>query len=279
MRGTIVVFFCLFLSLFFGEPARAQQQSRGVSSFAAMHPNFPCDNFLRTAAYAKVPAMTILWQHFGDDPTCMRRFTDTFRDRPHVLQIHYSNESCRRKGSCFENAYVGLGVDRYNRLLEEMSDDTRHQLHGRALWILAQVWFAMNANTRPILSMGLEDQYSDIAQSKLAWVLREIWPYEISRNRHSGGRSTAGVQLLEYHSAHGTPSNVLPCLANEDGNDHSASSSRKFLKRYAKCDVVWLWRKKHQGRKNAAGGGEQNPKLRKFEFPEQDVRTLGPLLK
>src|SRR4051812_2459540 len=59
---------------------------RGVSSYSAMAPNFPCSRFLQIAERAKNPALAILWKTFGDSPECARQFFQRFKDRPTFLE-------------------------------------------------------------------------------------------------------------------------------------------------------------------------------------------------
>lgn len=266
----------LFLFCFLVLPSVVYaQEYRGVAAFAAMNPRYPCEQLLRTLDRVKRPAIAILWENFGDDPVCVQRFTDRYHDRPHLLQIHFTNEACRRKRSCFKNFHAEAGIGDYNRLLEGMPEATRTEVIERLNKIIAFIESVRTPNTRVVLSVGLEDNLSNLAYENLVSVIRANWPFELSRNRHTGGRSLLFADFEEKHSARGRPGR-LACIANEDGNDHGKSQSKKFLKRYRACAAVFLWRGRHQGRVGKWRG--KNPEDRDFRFPDRDVKTLADVL-
>lgn len=270
----IVVF--LVVSLL---PGDSWAEYRGVSAFAAMNPRFPCDALLATTDFAKKPAISVLYETFGLDHTCLHRFMQRYHDKPHIVQIHFSNEVCRRNKNCLatDTLHPELSVKNHNRLLERMSIETQIEISLRLFFLRSSLEGAINGNTRVILGAGLEDNYSSRAFENLVrQFIANGWPYEISRNRHAGGKSFRNVQFQEFHSAKGKPGR-LACIANEDGNyGQTAKKSQKFLSRYRKCTAVFLWREAHQGR--AKGQPRLPARERDFIYTAADVVELGGLL-
>lgn len=79
-------------------PSTGLAQYVGLSAFAARNPNFPCDAYLNTVSNARCPAMSVVWGVFGTDDTCVVRFLDALKDRPHLLQIHpWNNVALRNR--------------------------------------------------------------------------------------------------------------------------------------------------------------------------------------
>ena len=257
-------------------PSIASAQYRGVSAFAAMHPNYPCDALLATTDFARYPAIAVLYETFGYDQKCIARFVARNHWRPHMIDFHFSNEACRRNHNCIDES-LGGSVSEYNKALEAKDPKLVAKLQAR-MWVIRSIFDSIkNDNTRVVISVGLEDNYSDKAFKNLVEILRPIWPWEFSRNPCKGGRSLSGVQLKEFHSLTSRPGG-LRCMANEDGNyNQSKKDSQKFLKRYAACDAVFLWREEHQGR--TENGKRVPPRKRKFIFTAKDVVELGGLIK
>lgn len=258
------------------QPAQAEQY-RGVSAFAAMHPGYPCAALLATTDAAKQPAVSVLFGTFGYDLSCLARFAERYRDKPHLIQIHFSNEVCRRNGNCIDEFFQGLSVNAYNKKLEAMDGDTQVAISLRTFFIVSSVLSLANENTQVVLGAGLEDNYSSAAFENLARQLAKTWPWHLSRNRHTGGRSLKGVIAEEFHSAKGKPGSIL-CIANEDGNyGQSVKDSQAFFRRYARCAAVFAWREEHQGR--SEGGKRIPPKDREFTYTAKDVVELRKVIK
>lgn len=275
------------------------QQFRGVASFAAMHPQFPCDQWLRIYDEALkrkpdlLPAMAILWGTFGDDRTCAQRFADKFADRPHVIEVYFSNGPCRRSERCFDGEFFPeWSEDEYNRRLEGRDEKGRYVgpdvvalggIHWRMREIERFAARVENPKTRWLVSWELESNLSVAAG--IMWEahyrtlveLGELRRFALVANPHSP-RHYGRAEFREFHSKHGRPSGVPNCVANEDGNyDQSEEESRAFLRRYRSCAVGMLWRRKHQGL-DEKGSGFTPPKSRRFVISDRDIKVLGKLL-
>lgn len=246
-------------------------QYRGASAFPAMSPNFPCDRLLRLDDRACKPAMSILWQYFGDDPTCPAKFTARYADRPHLVQFHFSNEACRKAGSCFRSrSYLpGFSEAGVSRALEIMAPLTRQGIHDRVLEIKTLADQIRTPLTEFALSVGLEESLSSRGRANLIAAIREVWP-EVAIVTFKGGGD-----LVEYHNLNGSTRRA--CFANEDGTKTTqASKTAKFLKKYARCRAVFAFRESWQGR--TGNFHALDPKDRHFVISDRDIKELGDVL-
>lgn len=246
-------------------------QYRGASAFPAMSPNFPCEQLLRLDDRACKPAMAILWQYFGDDPTCPAKFTARYADRPHLVQFHFSNEACRKAGSCFwPRSYLPHFSERkLSQALEAMEPLTRQGIHDRTLEIKALADQIRTPYTEYALSVGLEESLSSRGRAHLIMAIRESWP-EVAIVTFKGGGD-----IREYHNLNG--STKTACFANEDGmKTTQASKTAKFFRRYARCRAVFAFRESWQGR--IGSFHKLDPKDRHFVVSDRDVKEVGDVL-
>lgn len=270
-------------------PPAFAQQFRGVASFAAMHPGFPCDRWLTIYGEALrrkpdlLPAMAVLWGTFGDDLTCMKRFAAVFADRPHVIQVHFSNGPCRRNQRCGEGEFFPEWSEReYNRRLESGDFIALGGVHWRMLEIEAAAKVVENANTRWLVSWELESNLTPHAAA--VWEahyrtlvgLGLLRSFALVANPHRYAW-VGGAEFYETHSTSGRCRAGRGCVANEDGRyGQTVRKSMAFLKRYRDAAVVFLWRDRHQGLKGASSFTA--PKRRSFEVTDRDIVELGKLL-
>lgn len=246
-------------------------QYRGASAFPAMSPNYPCEQLLRLDDRACKPAISILWQYFGDDPTCPAKFTARYADKPHLVQFHFSNEACRKSGSCFKaRSYLpGFSERKLSQALEVMEPLTRQGIHDRTAEIRTLAEQIRTPFTEFALSAGLEESLSSRGRANLIAAIREVWPEVAIVTFHGGG------DLVEYHNLSGSTRRV--CFANEDGmKTTKASKTSKFFKKYARCRAVFAFREAWQGRIGNFHGVD--PRDRHFVISDRDVKELGDVL-
>jgi len=249
----------------------AVAQYAGVSSFAATSPRFPCDAFLATADFAQRPAMAILWGTFGDDLTCTARFTERYKDKPHLLEIHFSNETCRRNHNCADGELFGsMSVSEYSKALERSDPAVLSAIRDRIRNIRHSAEAIRNDHTYLVLSAGLEDNYTARAFVVLAGELAKEWPYLIVRS---------GSKFATYpRESHGLGARCggTTIVANVDGDRGSRRTEQSFLKRNAGvCLAAFLWRADHQGRPNNRW---MPPNQRQFIWTAKDVSEIGAML-
>lgn len=277
-----------FLLLLFTAPASAEQY-RGVSSFAATHPRFPCDRFL--AIYQRAaqldpdfkPAMALLWGTFGYETSCAKRFTELFADREHLIEIHFDNGPGRRNKRLHEGEFFPEWSEReLNERLESFDFIALGGIHWRVLEILAFVQQTANRNTHVWISRQLEDNYT--AGGATAWEahvrtlmgLGLLPPFAIVANPHRV-KFAGGAEFYEVHGLTSSTPKDRWCIANEDGNfDQTAKRSRAFMKRFAHCQAVFLWRGAHQGVRK--GGDFMPPRSREFVISDRDIEELSALI-
>lgn len=262
------------LVILIGAEVKAEEGFRGVSAFAAMNDTFPCDRYLAMVNQAERPAMSVLWGTFGFNPRCVALFTQLNVDRPHMVQVHLSNETCRRNRVCGTGElFGGMTVRQYNRALENPQFEVIKALVERTEEIKAFTLAVGNPNTLWVLGTGLEDNYSNTAYSIVEFVVRRHWPGYISRNPLKG-RVRGGADWLEKHG-NGASFGGQPCIANEDGTRNSHKRSRIFMRKYAGCFASYLWRSEHQGRPN----GKFVPIAERiYIIPDEDIGGLGAIL-
>lgn len=262
------------LTLLIGAEVQAEEGYRGLSAFAAMNEKFPCDRYLAIVNQSERPAMSVLWGTFGFDSRCVEAFTHSNAHRPHLVQVHISNETCRRNRVCGAGELMGhLNVKKYNKALQFPQYDVIKALVERVEEIKTFTKWVGTPNTTWVLDTGLEDNYTTGAYNIVEFVVRRHWDGLISRNPLKG-KVRGGADYLEKHG-NGASFGGQPCVANEDGTKNSLSRSRVFLKKYAGCFATYLWRHSHQGR---IGNRWIPIEDREYIIPDTDIAGLGALL-
>lgn len=276
MRGFLksILFVLLFV------PRAGLAQYTGVAAFAAMNPAFPCDQLFRILDHSPAPATAVLWNTFGEDRSCMVRFMDRYRNRPHLLQIIFSNEACRRNRNCKDGELAGnLSVDSYNRALQVYDFFVYLEIQKRLLDILMFTSLNANDNTTLMLSLGLEDNFDRVAYEHLSGYVHAPyhWPHIVNRNP----LKNRGYRYGDFYEAHGGRARCYfggPNIVNEDGDNQSVRESRDFMRSNKSCFVRLLWRKAHQGRETLVARYPVPPRKRTFKISDRDVVELGKLL-
>lgn len=237
-----------------------------------MSARFPCEAYLATSDFSARPATSVLWGTFGDDPTCLSRFTSRYHDKPHLVQFHFSNESCRRNGNCeFGELRPDLNRREYSAALERKDPALLGAIRDRIKNIRAVAEASRNANTYLVLSTGLEDNYTSAAFVALVEELQREWPYLIAR---TGSRWNTFPR--EQHGLNAVCGNTT-IIANVDGGVGRRSEERRFLRRNeGRCLATFLWHSKLQGR--GPGNRWIPPNQRIFNWNASDVIQSGRLL-
>lgn len=262
----------LIAPLFFAPVADAQYS--GLSAFAARSPRFPCDRYLNIVLQARYPAMAVLWDSFGDDNTCVVRFLEAAKDRPHAIQIHpWNNVAVRNRTTEPQMVFHRMSRSELNRRLEARDPVLIRELQARLAEMVNFVNAHGNVNTQCVISTGLEDNYSREAFLVMVQVVQSVWPYLVVRNPVGGsGGKYGAVHFIERHG-HGARADVV----NEDGNPGTLRQSRRFLDRNRGALAKFLWRPDHQGRPDS--GRPDYPRSgRDFVISARDERELGDLL-
>ena len=116
----------------------------GPSAFALLHPKFPCEKFLQAMDIKGVTTTAVLWGTFGNDTSCLYKLFDYWASKPEqnfMLEVHFSNESCRRMGRCKKwEFYRGRNTTQYNNMLEKMGPKTTSAVLSRLTEIYAKIY-------------------------------------------------------------------------------------------------------------------------------------------
>lgn len=227
----------------------------GLSAFAAMNRDFPCGRYLQTMQDVNKPAMSILWGTFGSDKGCMTRFLQQNINRPHLLQIHLSNQTCydaleesrgNRARQCARGELIPYDSNdtsthitsrRFNEKIVAGDRDLIGRIEQRLTNIKTWVDNSRNANTMVVITTGLEDNYNRGAYRRIVELMKAAGlttenGYRLARNPESPEyKPFQGVDYLELHP--GSVSNLgrFPrwdsgnrpvakpgkCIANLDG--------------------------------------------------------------
>lgn len=257
----------------------------GISAYAAMSERYPCQRLMRASYRSQHPAISVLWRSFGESTSCMEWFMNLNRHRPHLLQIHITNEVCRRNRRCFDGELLPqLSVSAFNQRLLNRDPTTLSALSERVRSIVQFVARAANSNTVVVLGTGLEDNFSflegDVVNQEayLAYyqVVREAWSGLISRNPEkelTAPTTEEPAELLEVHDDYsGAWPNVI---ANEDAVSATKDDSIKFIEIYNGSFAIFLWRAGQQG---AGQRKWQPPRKRQYKFPIREEVEFGKLL-
>ena len=266
-------FWKLSLCLFLVIASNAQAQYVGTSGFAIFNRKFPCDDFLEIQRASKKPFAPTLWGTFGTDATCLRRFTEVFKDRPHAVQIHLLNNTCIRNHACFEGEpFRGWSVSKLNHRLEANDAATIQTLVDRVKRIEVLASGFRGPNTELILGLGLEDNYTTKAYQNLLAAVKPYWPYLLSRNPLKRSNGFLGdADLLESHGS-GARCGGRAQIVNQDGTYFTETQSRRWLDRSYLCGYIATWVAEAQGRKVNRRQIEHKvtrPRSRKFSYPNK----------
>ena len=243
------------------------------------------------------PAIAVLWNTFGTNNDCLAEYLTRFSDRPHVLEVHISNQVCMRRRSCGPSELLpGINSAQYNRLLENRDPATISKLERRISEIAAFVALHRNPTTTVLLSAGLEDDYSSQAYSVVLELLakgRQDTPFKIVRNPvHIKSPESIAADLLEFHGflTEVPPSWQGRCIVNNDGINVSFTANRregdlplgevparlaKWLK--AGC-IAFLWWTDPQGLEGVAHNPPP-PMSRKIILRRSETAGINSLLK
>ncbi len=228
-----------------------------------MSDRFPCKDYLAQVNLSPAPLMPVLWGTFGFDLTCIASFIESNHDRPHAVEIHFSNERCRFHERCAEGELLGqLGTKEYNDALEAETGWVLEAIKDRAE-ALGKVLEALKGPLTTIfITTGLEDLYTDRAFGIIYNELAKVLPYEIVRSPVDHMSRPHSLEL------HGLQS---PCtettFASNDGDAVSLQGARLYRELHRDCKATILWTCDLQG----ACGDFIKPADRTFEFNPGNV--------
>lgn len=154
--------------------------SRGISYIATLSEHFPCQQALSSFKGVEKPALAVLWGSFGNNYENLLSLVAGLQNP--VLEIYLSNEVARRKNDMYSGDLLpGLSVNDYNSALVQKTPEVIQAVSGRVKEILT-VLSKITSSIRPVLTLGLEDQFTRSAAKELIKIIRPAWSYELCRN-------------------------------------------------------------------------------------------------
>lgn len=181
---------------------------KGISTFGLLSPNLTREQrkvFVKILLGLENPALAILNGSFGTkwkNLNLVLRRLDKAKKRAFV-EIHFSNEASRRspgrlgKGDMFPDQ----DVSKYNETLERMNRTTKKRIKQRVNRIKQKICDFERRHDF-VLSLGLEDNYTDIAALKLYEVLKEYWPHPFVRNPVDQSKEPQMYEERDYLELH-----------------------------------------------------------------------------
>ena len=246
------LFFILFFLCSCGRHEEFSHQDPrwiGLSGFAGLAGNrFPCHQYLAELKRSPAPIFPILYGTFGNDWACVAEFIEQNKDRPHAVEVHFSNERCRFWGRCFEGELLpDLDTESYNRALESKDRVIIGAIQARMYEILMmlQILGQRSDLTHWILTTGLEDSYSSKAAEQIYTTLKSLWPYELIRSPVD--RNVLTPYPVELHGVRVDCSKVGSIVSNDGDPIESASRLRDYVQQHRACAGVILWQSRAQG--------------------------------
>ena len=154
----------LLLFLLLIKSTSLEAQTVGVGYYAIQNKTFPCDRALKVYDGVKKPALMFLWSTFGTDTSCVEKFIK-MNKRNKEVYIHFSNECCRRNGTCQQGELLRTtNVRDLNKLLEKKDKKTLKEYEKRFDEILLFIDKMKDyTNVKWFISTGLEDNYTNKA--------------------------------------------------------------------------------------------------------------------
>ena len=280
------------------------RKPRGIATFALMNKRYPFVRAMRALRDIDDPVIAILYGTFGLNEVGLENFLFDYPDL--TVIFHVANGSGRRKRNrtngrplLFKGElWKRLHVARLNTLLERKKGRVIRPYRKRIRKILALTKKYGGLQHKFILSIGLEDNYSDGAVATLLDVAREEWPYQISRNPMS--RNATGLHyghskldFIELHSARPILSGKNSIWSN-DGASISFGEQRSFDSRISHTEmltilrgirnnkgIVYLWDAESQGLMGSGSSDSKTaiPYRRAFIFTNAMVNGYNKLLK
>ncbi len=253
----------------------------GFSSFAATHPSYKCSQFLKITKQIPNPAMTIVLKTFGDSYSCVSRFLKQNKNKKHFLQIHLTNETCRRQqGRCSDYEIESKASPYiFNKLVKLQDSQIKKEFQDRVKLADRIVKKYANFNTEITYTTGLEDNYDKKTYSTIYKWIKEINKgVKIARNPNALRCDYFnGSTYCELHRQKSIFSNSS-CIFNNDGNILNTKEQLKLFSKFRKCSVLFSWEPETQGR-GKQGDKFAEPRNRFFPFPNRIVKQYNLFFK
>ena len=270
----------------------------GVSAFAAAHNEFGygsenCTQLLRFLDAQNEPFLAFVWRTFGTNYSCINSYLARNSHKKHWLEIHVSNEVCRRNFNCYSQELLpGMPADVLNAKIGANDKAVLSAYANRMKEVASFCASFGNNNTGCLLSLGLESQYDERAAKTLAklaqqngWLDSELVHNPVGGDLYKGD---AGAYYLEFHglqldtgqrprektivSLDGSESDLCGINRQSNNNQFSRNQLLEWLHvNTSSADKIALWCGMWQGLNGQPSRFAKNPMERNPGFSSEVV--------
>ncbi len=233
----------------------------------------PCTELLRSLEKSSAPAIAVLWGTAGEDSTCIWRFAEHFRDRPHLIRIYLFNLTWMDgDGEWFPgDLYRGFTGHTLSQAFRSRDAGVIAALTQRASDVANALASVSSENTEFRFTLALEDVLDPDAANIAAKIAEGILLQNVDLNPLVSSTST-GDRVKEVHGASASCSGQAQ-VASLDGSHLEFEEMLAWLKQTHDCKEQYLWIYKHQGLCLENGRVRRcvkDPRARKLSFSEAD---------
>lgn len=231
----------------------------------------------------KRPATAVLFGTFGNCFPFVKRFVEWAGDKPHLVEIHISNECARRSGRDGKQIAKRLGTGEYDRALKEGNTKTLKLVVKRVEKVMEGLRAIANPYTSNVLiSVGLEDNLGQESAARLlAQVKTGAGQVVVVRNPMTRQPRIAN----EWIEGHGRTYHAGQEIWNFDGihvgahgqlEDISYENALKAIRAaYKQFKAVFLWSADAQGWRGSGNSYEG----RTYEISETEQEGFKYILR
>lgn len=277
-------------------PKSASGEVIGQAYYAIQNKTFPCERALNVFQGIKKPALMFLWGTFGDDLTCVEKFIK-MNNRQKQVYIHFSNECCRRNGTCKKGELMkNVGVKELNSKLEKKDKKTLEKYEKRMDEILLFIdkMQKIDSNTEWFISTGLEDNYTPRAARVVFNHLREFKKKSENSNKITIYVNPLNSSLCinakcEIHKKDLSRNNhwvFLPdgyCVKPFDACNYNvfteAEQNKKINEQIKNKNSYFVWWSEQQGRYGEPPSLAKPPRKRTIKISDKQIKEANKLLR
>ena len=231
----------------------------------------------------KCPAVSFPWHTFGTNDSVIRELYGLSNVGEFIFRVDLFNATCLRneKLGCHDgDLFQNYSPERLSNAFAAGSVAEGAILRARIAEIRDFFKGAPDFVT-PIISFGLEDNFSSVAAREVRRILLSEWPdVETVSNPMSGVRDD-GADHRERHGLDARCDELFDMISQDGGSSDGLAGDRSFLTdRSSRCFARFLWRPEWQGRQRDGNGGvtstdeaprERYPRLTPVEAEEINV--------
>lgn len=224
--------------------------------------------------------LSFLYNTFGQETSCLKRYISDPRLK--LLQVHLVNEVCQRNGRCGKYEFLhGMSVNEYRKKLQSSDPRTLNRLVEYSRPIAEFLNSNLRADTRLLVSVGLESNVSSAEAANAINALRPLFPRGEFVHNPAGINPRKGSVPNTYYEEHGSKVRLrVPCVANLDGehlefhgeqpllsNVISVDDIPAYNRKFQHCEANFLWSGEFNG---IAKGSFIDPRQRK-NWPSRNL--------